>query len=217
MSKSILITRPKYDSATFHLFDWSTVVINEAKQKQLSVYDLAEDKATRSNVESYINKNNPSFIFFNGHGNPNCIFGQNSEILIQSNDNENLTSGAIVYARSCSVGQSLSHRLIFTGTKTFIGYEAEFAFVTSKTPTKNFLDDPISKLFLEPSNNIPISLVKGNSASEAHNKSKKEMMRNIRSMLSSQATKDMRDATPYLYSNYKYQTLQGDPSATIND
>lgn len=215
MSKSILITRPKYDPATFHLFDWSSIVIAEAVQKQFAIYDLSGQKAIRANLESYISKNKPGILFFNGHGNANCITGHQGNVLIQSKDNERLTKDAIVYARSCEVGLKLGLALISAGTKSFIGYRAKFVFVTSRVPVKNSLDDPVAKLFLEPSNGVPISLIKGNSTGDAHQKSKREMLRNLRFMLSSKATKDMRDAATYLSSNYKNQVLHGDPNAVV--
>jgi len=65
------------------------------------------------------------------------------------------------------------------------------------------------------SNLIPISLIKGNSAREAYQKSQNSLIRNIRLMLSTKASQEQKDALPYLWSNRKYQVLLGNGNACI--
>jgi hypothetical protein len=64
---NVLITRPKYESATHYLYYWSSVIVNEAKKKG-KVYDLEKEKATKQKLESYLKKMKPEIVIINGHG-----------------------------------------------------------------------------------------------------------------------------------------------------
>ncbi|PJC81146.1 hypothetical protein CO009_00220 [Candidatus Shapirobacteria bacterium CG_4_8_14_3_um_filter_35_11] len=77
------------------------------------------------------------------------------------------------------------------------------------------LIDVVAKRFLEPSNLVPISLIKGNSVTESYKKSQKLMSKNVLSMMSSEAGQNERDSAPYLYSNKLNQVLLGDPDAVL--
>ncbi len=43
---------------------------------------------TKKNFESYLNKQNPEIVLFNGHGNDFCVCGFKDEPLIESGKNE---------------------------------------------------------------------------------------------------------------------------------
>ena len=68
MKKAILITRPSYDDATNYLFYYADLVIKEAEQKGIQVIDLKRPKLTQKNFTEIVKDKNPSFIFFNAHG-----------------------------------------------------------------------------------------------------------------------------------------------------
>ena len=214
-STSILITRPNHDLINSYFFEWSEQVIDQANRHHIQVLDLAKDKATRDKFTSYIKKNNPELVFMNGHGNENCIAGDKDEVIIEGGVNEKLLSDKVVYIRSCNVAAELGEACVKNGTIAFIGYTKKYNL--GYTPSSAFhpLKDTVARLFLEPSNLVPISLIKGNSVKESYRKSQSAMLKNFYFMLSTKATKEQRDAAPSLWRNRKYQVILGDDNAKI--
>ena len=206
MSKSLLITRPRYDLITSYFYVWSESIINFAKNKMIPVYDLRETKATKNNFESYISARKPSLIFVNAHGNPQEILGQDGEVII---DKKSSKIDSIIYARSCDAAQILGSILIQNGIKTFIGYTRKFILGYKPNCISAPLTDNLAKLFLEPSNSIATILLKGHSAQVAHNRSRAQMYKYFRKMISSTATYEERYAARWLWSNFKSQVLIG--------
>lgn len=215
MNKAILITRPDHDLITTYLFRWSEYVINLANKKRIRVLDLSSRKANEKTFTSYIVKNDPILVFFNGHGNKDIIAGYDDEPLVAANKNEKLLEKKIVYARSCDAGDNLGELCIKKNTLAFIGYKKKYTICYSHASINHPLQDDIAKLFIIPSNLIPISLLKGNSAKDAYRKSQESMARNFSFMLSTNATQAQRDSAPYLWINKKYQVLLGDPNASM--
>ena len=211
----ILITRPKYDPGTNYLFYWSKFVISEAEKRGNKVLDLQEEKANKINLTSYIHKHKPQFIFFNGHGNKNLIMGQDNEVLVEANNNEVLLSESIVYARSCECAEGLGSKCVEKGTIAFLGYKKKYTIGYTSEKITRPLEDPVAKLFLEPSNLIPISLLKGKTVEQAHLKSQKMMSDNFLFMLSSKASAEQKDSAPFLWRNKKYQTVLGNKNARL--
>lgn len=214
-TRALLITRPNHDTITTYLFKWSIYVIQEAIKKGVKVLDLSEQKANNKTFVSYIEKNKPVLVFFNGHGNKDIIAGYNNEVLIESNKNEKLLAHKIVYARSCDAASNLGKLCIKNKTLTFIGYKRKYALVYTMSKLTNPLLDQVAKLFLEPSNLIPISLVKGNNAKEAYRKSQEAMLRNFSYMLSTRATQIQKDSASFLWANRKNQVILGNENAHI--
>ena len=83
MNKSILITRPNHDLATTYLYWWSKKVIDKCQEKEIKYFDLKGKKASKKNFDSYLKRNNPSFIFINGHGSEEVVTGWDNEILLK--------------------------------------------------------------------------------------------------------------------------------------
>lgn len=215
MTRALLVTRPNHDLITTYLFHWSALVIKKAKQKGMKVLDLASSKADYNTFKSYIDKHEPSLVFFNGHGNKDVITGQNNEPLVEVNKNEKLLTGKIVYARSCDAAAYLGKKCIKSGTLAFIGYKRKFTLGYSPSKSSNPLKDEIARLFLEPSNIIPISLIKSNTVKDAYRKSQNYLWRNFQFMLSTKATSAQKDAAPYLWANRKYQVVLGDENSRV--
>ncbi len=212
MNKSLLITRPNHEIVTKYFSVWSKDVINFAEGKGMRIYDLLGDKATRSNFESYVSSNNPELIFLNGHGSTIELTGQNNEVIL---DQKSELNKAIVYARSCDVGRILGHELVSKSVKAFIGYERKFILGYSPEKIMRPEEDNIAKLFLQPSNLIVTTIIKGHTVKEADTRSKIEMHKNFRRMLSSASTYEERFAARWLWSNINSQVLLGDPNAKI--
>lgn len=215
MSKAILITRPDHDLITTYLFQWSEYVINLANKRNIKVLDLSGKRANERMFTSYVVKNKPILVFFNGHGNEDVIAGYDNEPLVTADKNEKLLKEKIVYARSCNAAENLGKLCIKNKTIAFIGYKKKYTICYSDASVNHPLQDDIAKLFITPSNLVPMSFLKGNTARDAYRKSQESMARNFSYMLSTRATSAQKDAAPYLWINRKYQVLLGDPNASM--
>jgi len=210
----ILITRPNYDPGTNYLFYWSRSVIDLAEKRKVKVLDLSGEKANKKDFASYIRKHNPKLIFFNGHGNQKSVMGQDDEVLVDVNESS-ILFGAIIYARSCEAAGKLGPQSVKNGAVAFIGYTRKFTIGYAPEKITRPLEDSVAKLFLEPSNLIPISILKGASVGNAHLRSQKAMFKNLAFMLSSAASNLQKDAASYLWRNIKYQTVCGNKDVKI--
>lgn len=210
--KTAIITRPDHEPVTKYLCLWSEEILTLAKHKGVSIYDLKGKKASRKTFESYISKHSPTLVLLNGHGNAEVITGYDNEPIVDKNS---VIENSIIYGRSCDAGQILGGQLVNKGTRAFIGYKRKF--ILGYTPERMMkpLNDPIARLFLEPSNLVAISLIKGNTTLEAHRRSHEAMSKNFRRMLSSVASFEERHAAPWLWSNLNSQVLIGDQTASF--
>ena len=215
MNRALLVTRPNHDLTTNYLFYWSLFVIKKAKEKGFQILDLEGRKANKKNFNSYIKKHRPTLVFFNGHGSKKVISGYNNEILIKADKDEGLLLEKVVYARSCDSAEELGRKCVRKGTAAFVGYRKKYFFAYSQLKITRPQQDKTAKLFLEPSNLIPISLLKGNTVGNSFKKSQNGMRRNFRFMLSSKASQAQRDAAPYLWRNIKSQIAIGNKKAKI--
>jgi len=75
------------------------------------------------------------------------------------------------------------------------------------------LEDKTAKLFLDPSNCIGSSLVKGHSADEAYQSSQKAHRRIISESLTSESKKDNQTYLPYLFWDMRHQICLGNKEA----
>lgn len=214
MNGCVLITRPNHDLATNYLFLWTKDLIKLSSFK-VKTLNLEGKKATARNFRSYIEKHNPSFIFINGHGNELEIAGYDDETLVAVGENEDLLFNRITYARSCSAASILGKRITDKYLSTFIGYRKSYILGRNPLKASNPLKDEVAKLFIEPSNLLSMTIIKGHTVREAYIKSQQAMTKNFFFMLSSRATSNQRDAAAYLWANKKNQVLLGNGNAKI--
>jgi hypothetical protein len=214
MSKSLLVTRPNHDFTTNYLYFWSTYVIRLAEVKSITVYDLKSKKATKKNFESYLKSKRPAAIFLNGHGNKDAIGGHENEIILHAGQHSYL-SKCIVYARSCEVGATLGYELVADGAAAFIGYTRKFNIGYMQSMITKPLEDRLARLFLEPSNLVMTTIIKGHNVESAYLRSKEAMISNFRKMLSTTASYEERFAARWLWGNIKGLVYIGDGKATI--
>ncbi len=177
--------------------------------------DLENHRATRKEFESMVRKHDPTFIFFNGHGANDCITGQHEQVLVQTGVNEGILGGRVIYALSCCSASGLGPRSIQTGAAAYIGYKEDFIFLYDESLRTRPHLDRTAELFLDPSNQVAVSLVKGHTAGEAHESSKQAFVRNIRKLLSSEASATESAAVKYLFWDMHAQVCLGQPSSTI--
>jgi len=166
-SKTLLVTRPNYDPTTHYCYHWSEPVINKAKEKLFRVLDVATEKVTKDVFESYLKKQEPQFLFLNGHGSDTVVAGQDDKPILEKDNVNIIPIGSIVYVRSCNVGNTLGKDFVQYAS-AFIGYSKAFGFLRLNTSMRNPLTDPLAKFSFEPSNLIVTTLIKGKSVREAH-------------------------------------------------
>lgn len=201
----MLITRPNHDVTTNYLFYWSISLINLAEERKISVSDLGQKRANLNEFTSVVLKTKPTLIIFNGHGNDTEITGHNNEVLVDIKSNYHLLKGSVVYARSCKSARKLGPHAILSGCKAYIGYDEDFVFVSEEAKVSHPLDDKTAQLFLEPSNQVVISLLKGHTPTESNRRSKEAYKRNIQKLMSSSSSKEDVELIPNLVWDYMHQ------------
>lgn len=216
MTNGLLITLPKHDTVTEYLSQFSKEILDEAAFRKIPVRKLSQKEAVKSTFEKSITKLDYKMIVFNGHGSDESIAGHNNEALVTAGVNESFLHNRITYARSCSSATILGMKAIAHGQDTcFIGYDLLFQFYTDTQWELTPLRDKIARLYLEPSNLVPLSILKGNTALEAHENSKRHLLKNINKVL---RTKDGESflLAEALWNNYIGQQLLGTPTASLS-
>jgi hypothetical protein len=214
-NKKLLITRPDHDPTTNYLYHWCKPVIDLATSKGYTVHDLAKAKANRADFNSHLRARKIHLIFFNGHGNEKTICGYLDEPLVQSGSDLSNMLGTLMYIRSCQVMAALGKELISSGVVACIGYARKFNFFRSTTHLTHPLSDPYAKFFLEPSNLVVTTILKGNAIHDAFSRSQHSMKKNLQRLLSGATTPDQRSMAFALYTNIKGQVAYGDLTARI--
>ncbi|MBI2498898.1 hypothetical protein HYV88_01505 [Candidatus Woesearchaeota archaeon] len=209
---SLLLTRPDHDDTTHYLYHWSIEFIELAQKKNIRVFDLKGEKATRKQVEGHLSKKEPNLVIFNGHGDVNIIAGYKDEPLIILGENDSYLNSKIVYSRSCKSAKGLGRN---SNAKAYIGYKEDFIFFYEPDKLSRPLIDKTAQLFLEPTNKFVTSLIKGNSIAESQDKSSQEYQNNIQRLLVNDINKEDTHMAKYLWWNWKSQTITGDTDARI--
>ncbi len=199
MAKALFV-RPSHDDVTSYLYFYSKELVEYSNSHGLTTINKEKESATSEIIVPLIIKNDPSFIMFNGHGSPDLICGHNDEIIIQKKRNHHLLKDKLTYSLSCSSAAGIGSAVADDQT-VFIGYSNEFALGMDINCQTSIFRDKRAKLFLEPSNLLVKSLLKGNSAKEAVDKAKELMKKNI-SLLRTDPFPDAKDYIPYLFNNY---------------
>ena len=211
----VLITLPNHDKVTSYLFTWGREITKEKYQIEYRFLELKGKEANKEKVESYLKKQDPKLVLFNGHGSDNLICGFKDSILIQSEINDNLLKGKIVYALSCGSANILGKTAVKKGTESFIGYEDDFVIVTDSEREATPLKDSIASSFLKPSNRIAISLLKGKTTGESSEKSKEEFKKEIKKYLSSSYEDGTEQIISYLLWDMNNQVVLGNSEAKL--
>lgn len=212
MNKGIIITLPRHDYVTEYISQFSDEILKEADKKNIKIKMLKDKKANKKEFETVVKNLDYKMIVFNGHGSDKSISGHKNEVIVEQGDNESILRGRLVYARSCNAGFILGRSMENDKEGCFIGYELPFMFYIDENWAANPKKDKIAPLFLEPSNLVPISLIKGNPAIKANENSKKQMLKNINKVLR-KGDKDSFLLAQALWNNYIGQVLIGNKSA----
>lgn len=214
MKRGIIITLPRYDYVTEYLSSYSNNIVKISEEKQVKVKKIMDNQVTKKEVENIINSLDYNFIIFNGHGSSDSIEGQH-ETIIKAEINHNILKNRIIYARVCNSAEILGRECVKdSDISCYIGYKKSFQFYVNKKWIGNPLKDKTASLFLETSNQIPISLIKGNNAKEADNISKNLILKSINKILRDQTEESYLIAYS-LWNNYINQIVLGNQKAVI--
>ncbi len=184
MPQALVITRPFYDPTTSYLNRFNLEVVKNAEKKLRSVVDLEGKRANKKEFESVIKKMKPDLIIINGHGNAELVLGNSSnEILVKVGENEYILKDAVVFSLSCSSAKVLGKASISAGAKAYIGYDEDFIYAYTDGFSTRAEQDPLAKLFLDPTSKIANSLVDGYSPEEAHVRGRTAFIENLQKVL----------------------------------
>ncbi|HLC46517.1 MAG TPA: hypothetical protein VJI75_02125 [Candidatus Nanoarchaeia archaeon] len=208
-----LFVRPSHDDVVSYLYFYSKELVEESRKRNFETLNKEKKDATQKIISDIILKNEPAFIMFNGHGSPNIICGHNDGFIIIKGNNHGLLKNKIVYSLSCSSAAGIGKAVADKNT-AFIGYTDEFALGMDVDCQASIHRDKRARLFLEPSNLLVKSLLKGNSAVEAVEKAKRMMKENI-SRLRTEHSDDAKDYLPFLFNNYLILEVLGEKNARL--
>lgn len=214
MNKAILITRPEHDDTTHFLSKWSFKAVEKALEKGIPVLDLTREKASLSNVESMLSKQKPKLVLLNGHGSEDSVTGHGDKLIITLK-NASLLKEKIVYALSCSSAKELGKKSVEEGAEAYIGYDDDFVFVYAPNNLSRPLSDETAKLFFEPSNELIVSLIKGNLVETSCKRSKDFFSNNIQKLLSSETSPEDAGIARYLWWDMHHQVCRGNEKASF--
>ncbi len=210
----MIITRPEHDLATRYLSCWSSYIIKAANRKNIGVTDLHKEKAVKKELEGRLRKINPTFVVLNGHGSDECVCGHDNEELINLN-NSDLLKGRVTYAVSCNSAKKLGKACADKNT-AYIGYDESFVFNAERKYLSQPLKDQRAAQFLQPSNQVSLSLIKGHTAEESLENSKRLFKETIRKLLPSVNTDShAREDASDLFWNMNHQVCEGNSSLRI--
>lgn len=212
---SIIITRPEHDLTTRYLSHWSEQIIKLARKKGFKVVDLKKEKANRKEVIGRIKKLDPSLVILNGHGNDHSIAGHDNKIIFNAGENEDVLNSRITYAISCSSANVLGAESVKMGNSTYIGYKDEFIFTASQKCRTRPLEDNRAKPFMESSNQVATTLLKGHNCKDASDRSKDKFKENYKKLLSSESDPDSIQDAQLLWWDMTHQVCLGKQDAVI--
>jgi len=213
-NKTLLITRPNYDIVTNYFYYWSKQIIEEAQRQGHAVLDISEDRANGKEFTGRVAKMKPELIVVNGHGNGSLIVGHDQRPLL-STTNADVSEGSIVYARACESAQALGPACVRSGAKAYIGYAQPFWLCFDRTSMHRPLEDKRAGYVMIPSNQAILSLVKGNTAGEASQRSKEASRKMMTKLMSSDAPEGASQILSCVWTNMHFQQCLGDASGTI--
>ena len=94
-------------------------------------------------------------------------------------------------------------------------FENLIKYENGKRSINNLPSDQVAGLFLESSNLIPISIIKGHSASDAHDNSKKQMLKTMKKLMKSEQSRETPLYLEALWNNYSGQVIHGNKKAKL--
>lgn len=216
MQRGLLITCPEHDDGTAYLTYFSRLIVEEALKKSIKAKKVNDENLNMKDFSEIIGKLDYKLVVFNGHGLSDSIFGYKNNIIVKLGENDNALKERIVYVRACNAGLLLGPECMKnTENGSFIGYNLPFVFFMDERWTTKPNNDKIARLFLEPSNLVPISIIKGHTSLEAHKNAKRQMLKNMESLLRNKQEQETTFYLEALWNNYNGQVIFGNNSAKL--
>ena len=212
----LIVTRPKYDDVTFSLSHWFASILKECDKRGIKYFDLFHEKANKSQVHSILSKNKSNLIVFNGHGSDDCIMGHKGEILITNKEDLSLLKNRVIYAIACNSAAKLGKDCVAQGTLAFIGYNAPFVIISNPNKGLLPLEDEYIKPLMEASNEVTLTLIKGNTVDEAYARSQIKFDYHIKKYQRNDAPPEAQNILPVLYWNKMAQTKIGNGETKLS-
>ena len=176
----ILIGRTDCDADAKYPFFWCEEIIKHSKENGFNVIDLKKDNFIEEKFNNLIKKNNPQYIFLNGHGLDYSALGYQKNPVLIMNKNDHLLNGKIVHAVSCSTAKYLGQYSIDKGCKGYIGYRNIF-YVPKLT--KYPVDNLYSNMLMAAVNITSKTLIEGGTIQKAYENSQKVYQEKINKCL----------------------------------
>lgn len=204
-----LFTRPDYDPVTKYLSAWSKILIEEARAKAIEIIDLVGAKANRKEFEGRLKKKRPSLVMLNGHGNDDCVTGQDEEPLVNVGENSKVLAGCVTYAVSCNSATRLGKEVGTHADTAYVGYEKKFSFMHTQGFFKRPEEDPAAQPFMEFSNQVVRGLIKGHTAEESVQRAKEVGELHLRKLESSLSDPNIQMAAAFLWRDISHLVVHG--------
>jgi len=208
------MTAPRHDITTEYLAVFSVPIEDNCDKKGILCKTLKDEHANKEEFLKTLKKLDCNMVILNGHGSEESIAGHKNEILIKVGENEEILKERIVYARSCEAASILGERIVENLEGCFIGYTFPFEFYYDENWVANPIKDNTARLFLESSNLIPLSIIKGNSSNESHKRAKRQMLKNIKKILKTKDKESFAIAES-LWNNYLGQVILGNKNSRL--
>ena len=157
-----LFARPNFDRATGYAHYYMDIAAEYAA-RNMRVIDLDGSGATKSNIFSVLEEEDPVFCYFNGHGNEDTYSAQDKEVVMQTCHGDESLIGRVVLLLSCSCGIRLAPSAVSKGATAVFGWEVDFTWIAAEEPAT----DPYAVGYFETVNAISNALAYGKTTKEA--------------------------------------------------
>jgi len=216
MQNGLIITCPEHDDATAYLTFFSKEITDGAEKRSLKIKKVTKKELNICSFSKILTKLGYRLVVLNGHGSHDSVFGYKNNLIVKLGKNDRLLKERLVYARSCNAGTELGPNCM-EGSKDgcFIGYDVPFIFYMDSEWTTKPHNDKVAKLFLEPSNLIPVSIIKGNSAIESHNNAKDQMLKMMNNLIKGEQKQETPFYLEALWNNYQGQVIYGNAESKL--
>ncbi len=165
MTRKLFITRTEGDLGNSYLYAYSQQIIDEAKRLGWDVQKEEKEAVEESRIHSRLSSHY-NLIIFNGHGEPNAVYGHEGEAVLSSAD-ARLLSTSITYIRACAALSGLGKAAVKEGAAAVVGYRGDLWIPQVNEYKATPLKDPAAQPVMEVSNLVATKLLKGSSVTEA--------------------------------------------------
>lgn len=171
-NNNVLICRMNHDEITKYIYHWADIVKDEAELLGFNVVELNNEHFDESRFRRMIEEYDPFLVFLNGHGSDYSVkgFDKETDVILRCK-NDHLFKDRMVYALSCHTFSILGRSAFNKGCKCYIGYNHRFVFPFQDFDEDGVFEDEIAEPFMEISNEIMLSLLRGANPEEAYRNS----------------------------------------------